>query len=117
MRLGSLGLGANFVLNILFYRLLGMAGPALATLLASLGLGASILHYSAKELQASIRELFDCKFLFRFAAECIGGLLLFSYIQRWLRSVGMHYFWVLMLVAGGYLLCVGLPNMKRFSRA
>ena len=117
MRLGSLGLGANFVLNILFYRLLGMAGPALATLLVSLGLGASILHYSAKELQASIRELFDCKFLFRFAAECIGALLLFSYIQRWLRSVGMHYFWVLMLVAGGYLLCVGLPNMKRFFKS
>ena len=117
MRLGSLGLGANFVLNILFYRLLGMAGPALATLLVSLGLGASILHYSAKELQASIRELFDCKFLFRFAAECIGGLLLFSYIQRWLHSVGMHYFWALMLVAGGYLLCVGLPNMKRFFKS
>lgn len=114
MRLGFIGLGANLVLNILLYRLLGIAGPALATLLVSLGLGIAILHYSAKELNASIRELFDCTFLLRFAAECIGGVLLFSNIQRLLYSGGMHYLWVLILTAGSYLLCVGLPNLKRF---
>ena len=117
MRLGLLGLGANFILNILLYQLLGIAGPALATLLVSLGLGISILHYSAKELHASIRELFDCKFLLRFAAECIGGVLLFTCIQRRLCSGGMYYLWVLLLTAGGYLLCVGLPNLRRFFRS
>ena len=117
MRLGLLGLGANFLLNILLYRLLGIAGPALATLLVSLGLGVSILHYSAKELHASIRELFDCKFLLRFAAECIGGVLLFSCIRRRLCSGGMYYLWVLLLTASGYLTCVGLPNLKRFFKS
>lgn len=117
MRLGLLGLGANFILNILLYQLLGIAGPALATLLVSLGLGISILHYSAKELHASIRELFDCKFLLCFAAECIGGVLLFTCIQRRLCSGGMYYLWVLLLTAGGYLLCVGLPNLRRFFRS
>lgn len=116
MRLGFLGLGANLVLNILLYRLLGIAGPALATLLVSLGLGGAILHYSARELHTTIRGLFDCRFLLRFAAECIGGVLLFSGIQRRLRACGMQYLWVLILTAGGYLLCVGLPNLRRFFR-
>lgn len=116
MRLGFLGLGANLVLNILLYRLLGIAGPALATLLVSLGLGGAILHYSARELHTTIRGLFDCRFLLRFAAECIGGVLLFSSIQRRLRACGMQYLWVLILTAGGYLLCVGLPNLRRFFR-
>ena len=117
MRLGALGLGANLILNILLYRLLGITGPALATLLVSLGLGASILHYSAKELRASIHELFDCKFLLCFAAECIGGLLMFSHIQRRLCSSGMHYLWVLLLTAGGYLMCVGGLNLRHFFRS
>ena len=116
MRLGFLGLGAKRVLNILLYRLLGITGPALATLLVSLGLGGAILHYSARELHTTIRGLFDCRFLLRFAAECIGGVLLFSGIQRWLRACGMQYLWVLILTAGGYLLCVGLPNLRRFFR-
>lgn len=117
MQLGALGLGANLILNILLYRLLGITGPALATLLVSLGLGASILHHSAKELHTSICELFDCKFLLHFVAECIGGVLLFSHIQWRLCSSGIHYLWVLLLTAGGYLVCVGVPNLRRFFRS
>lgn len=114
MRLGFLGLAANFVLNILFYRLMGFAGPALATLLVSLGLGITILHFSAKELHTSIRGLFDCKYLLTFALECIGGTAAFSAARRWLETTQMHYLAVMIAVCAGYALCVGLPNAKRF---
>lgn len=114
MRLGFLGLAANFVLNILFYRLMGFAGPALATLLVSLGLGITILHFSAKELHTSIRGLFDCKYLLIFALECIGGTVVFSAARRWLETTQMHYLAVMIAVCAGYALCVGLPNAKRF---
>ena len=114
MRLGFLGLAANFVLNILFYRLMGFAGPALATLLVSLGLGITILHFSAKELHTSIRGLFDCKYLLTFALECIGGTAVFSAARRWLETTQMHYLAVMIAVCAGYALCVGLPNARRF---
>lgn len=117
MRLGFIGLSANFILNIFLYQLLGIAGPALATLLVSLGLGAFILHYSARELQASMCSLFDGKFFLKFAIECIGGVFIFAAVRYWLRAMEMHYFGVLIITAGGFMLCVGLPNIKRFMRA
>lgn len=91
-------------------------GPAIATLLVSLGLGAFILHYSANELHASIHDLFDCKFLMKFTVECIGGVLIFTTVRYWLRTMEMYYLGVFIITCGGYILCVGLPNLKRYDR-
>ena len=114
MRIGLTGLVVNFVLNIIFYHFFGVVGPAIATLLVSLGLGAFILHYSANELHASIHDLFDCKFLMKFTVECIGGVLIFTTVRYWLRTMEMYYLGVFIITCGGYILCVGLPNLKRF---
>ena len=117
MHLGFAALASNAVLNALFYQMLGIAGPALATLLVSLGLGGSMLYFSAKELRSLVRELFDCRFLFRFAVECLCGLAVFGLLQKWLSAKGFHYFLVLLVTAGGYVICVGVPNLKRFMNA
>ena len=117
MHLGFAALASNAVLNALFYQMLGIAGPALATLLVSLGLGGSMLYFSAKELRSLVRELFDCRFLFQFAVECLCGLAVFGLLQKWLSAKGFHYFLVLLVTAGGYVICVGVPNLKRFMNA
>lgn len=117
MRLGFVGLAANFVLNILLYHLLGVVGPALATLLVSLGLGVCILHFSAQQLRASMRELFDRKYLLMFSLECVCGAAAFSVVRYWLCAAGVHYLAVLVIIGAGYVLCVGLPNRKHFMRA
>lgn len=117
MRLGFVGLASNFVLNYLLYQLLGITGPAFATLLVSLGLGGSIMHYSAKELHTSVRGLFDCGFLLKFTLECLCGMVVFTSLQKWLSGNGLNYFLILLIIASGYMLCVGLPNLKRFLNA
>lgn len=117
MRFGFAALASNVVLNYLLYQELGIAGPALATLLVSLGLGVAILHFSAKELHSSIRQLFDCRFLLKFILECLCGLVVFTLLQQWMSTKKLHYFGVLLMIAGGYMVCVGIPNLKRFMIA
>lgn len=116
MRIGFAGLAANFALNILLYQVLGIAGPALATLLVSLGMGALILHFSARELQTSVQGLFDGNFLLKFSVECIAGVAIFAAVRHELRGMGLHYFSVLIIICAGYMVCVGIPNLKRFIR-
>ena len=116
MRMGFAGLAVNFVLNIMLYHLCGLPGPAIATLLVSMGMGILILHCSAKELHATLRDLFDCKFLLKFGIECLGGVLLFTVVQHWLRASGIYYLFILMIVCAGYMLIVGLPNLRRFLK-
>lgn len=115
MKLGFTGLVVNFILNIILYYLCGIPGPAIATLLVSLGMGISILYYSAKELHVTMGELFDCAFAIKFIGECIGGVCVFAAVRYLLKLSGAHYLVVLAVAGGGYMFCVGLLNLKRFK--
>lgn len=92
----------NIILNVLLYRLMGVPGPAVATLVTTLGLGLVILGSGAKELHTGLGALFDIKFLLRFAAESLVLTLLLRCGQQWLAAKGVHYFAILVLVAGVY---------------
>lgn len=116
MQLGFAGLAVNFVLNILLYHLLGIPGPAIATLLVSLGMGSVILHYSAKELRVTIGALFERAFIAKFVGECIGGFCVFAAVRYWLNLNGVYYPLVLIIAGGGYIISLGLLNLKRFSQ-
>lgn len=116
MQLGFAGLAVNFVLNILLYHLLGIPGPAIATLLVSLGMGSVILHYSAKELRVTIGALFERAFIVKFVGECIGGFCVFAAVRYWLNLNGVYYPLVLIIAGGGYIISLGLLNLKRFSQ-
>lgn len=116
MQLGFAGLAVNFVLNILLYHLLGIPGPAIATLLVSLGMGSVILHYSAKELRVTIGALFERAFIVKFVGECIGGFCVFAAVRYWLNLNSVYYPLVLIIAGGGYIISLGLINLKRFSQ-
>ena len=116
MQLGFAGLAVNFVLNILLYHLLGIPGPAIATLLVSLGMGSVILHYSAKELRVTIGAFFERAFIVKFVGECIGGFCVFAAVRYWLNLNGVYYPLVLIIAGGGYIISLGLLNLKRFSQ-
>lgn len=116
MQLGFAGLAVNFVLNILLYHLLGIPGPAIATLLVSLGMGSVILHYSAKELRVTIGALFERAFIVKFVGECIGGFCVFAAVRYWLNLNGVYYPLVLIIAGGGYIISLGLLNLKRLSQ-
>ena len=52
-------LGANFILNIILFKLLGILGPAIATLIITFGLVTVLLVLGGKEIQTSIFGLFN----------------------------------------------------------
>ena len=54
-------LGANFILNVILFKLFGLIGPAIATLIVTFCLISVLLLIGGKEIETSIIYLFDWK--------------------------------------------------------
>ena len=117
MVLGVGTLGANAVLNVVLYGLLGIAGPAVATVLTTLGSGLVILYLGAKELRTGMGHFFDLKFLAVFVLENAAAVPLLYWVQGRLTAMGIHYLLVLGAVAGAYGFGMLALNGKRLLRA
>lgn len=113
MILGLATLGMNGVLNVAFYYLWGINGPAVATLVTSLTMGVVLLSLSARELKGKLSDLFDGKYLLKVVIGSLIAAPLFALLGQWLDAKGMWYFWILMIVCGGYCLIFLLFNAKR----
>lgn len=113
MALGLTTLGMNGVLNVAFYYLWGVNGPAVATLVTSLTMGIVLLSFSARELKGKLRDLFDGKYLLKVSIGSVIAVPLFSLLGRWLEAKNVWYFWILMIICGGYCLIFLLFNVKR----
>lgn len=116
MFLGIGTLGLNAVLNLVLFQWLGLAGPAIATLTVTVLMGVAMLRLSAKELQTNLRSLFDGKYLACFVTEAAILMGLFSWLRKLLEGTELHYFWILVMVAGGYCLTLLALNGKRLLR-
>jgi O-antigen/teichoic acid export membrane protein len=116
MILGFVTLAINGGLNLALYHLWGMNGPAVATLAAGLVMGFVLLCLSARELEGTLRDLFDGKYLLSVGLGSMLGVVLFSMLGRWLEAKGMWYFLILLIVCGGYCLVFLLLNGKRLFR-
>ena len=73
----------NMVLNPLFYTFLGMVGPAIATFLSMLIVLVAQLHFSAKYLELSFREIFPWKRL----GQILLINVLFGFCFGWLKQL------------------------------
>lgn len=116
MLLGLGTLGCNAILNVLLYRLMGITGPAAATLISTVLLGVLMLALSAKELGSRLRNIFDAKYLLLFTAENLVLTFFMSMVQKKLADLGMHYFVILVAVCGAYGIIMLLLNGKRLFR-
>ena len=110
-------LGANAVLNVVLYRLMGLPGPALATLLVTLISGLLILYLSARVLDSKLSRLFDLKCLTVFLGISTALTLGLYQLQQWLMSRGLHYVAVLCITGGSYGLVMAALYGKRLLRA
>lgn len=61
----------NFFLNIIFFYLLGIIGPAIATFIAVFITALLQLLEGTKLMDVSIREIFDLKYLIKFISESL----------------------------------------------
>ena len=106
-------LSANLILNILLFHLLGIVGPALATVIVTLASGVLMLWRSAKALHCHLSDLFNGRFLLLFVIEaliCLGGATL---LRLWLQSQNVPYFAILLITGGAYGGIMLLLNLKR----
>ena len=114
------GLGSvicNLILNTLFYSWLGLIGPAIATLTVTAISGCLMIYFNSRALECKITDFFDLKYLSLFAAESIVLTVALSFFSRWLDKMDVHYFVILVLVAGLYGITMLALNFKRFWKA
>ena len=110
-------LGANAALNVVLYRFLGLPGPAVATLLTTIGSGLLILYLGARELRTKLYRFFDLKFLLLFGVESAAATLLLFRAQAWLAEKGISYVVILVAVCSIYGMSMLLLHGKRLLKA
>ena len=107
---------SNIGLNILFFKLMGLIGPAIATLAVTFAAGILILYFSAKELDGRIRELFDLRFLIKFFAVLTAAVFLFGYIRILLEKLEMNSYLILAVCSACCLTVTASLFLKRLMR-
>ncbi len=92
-----LSLGMNLVLNISFYYLWGMIGPAIATLIVAVLYTWLILRDTTKIIQAKWTEIFNLKELAWFLATLVVAWLVTSVLNQVLLGYGAHRYLAMIL--------------------
>ena len=113
MIIGAGALGLNALLNIILYDLIGLIGPAAATLVTTAVMGAVLIFLGGRELGAKSGDFFDKRFLIIFICE---NLLLTPALftaQRMLADLGVNYFVILVAVCSVYAAVMFLLNGRR----
>lgn len=116
MALAVGALVANLVLNLALFHVLGLIGPAIATLIVTLGTGIAMLHVAAKGLGAGVKAFFDLRYLARLAAESVAAVAAFCFVRTGLEQLNLPYLAVMILTGGACFLVLGALNGKRFAR-
>lgn len=96
----------NLVFNILFFKMFGIVGPALCTLLLSFGYSLFLLSYSAKLLDSRLRDLFDFKEIILLTSEIVVlGIVIKNlqfiaaqYINHYISMIFIYLFYLVVLL-------------------
>lgn len=113
MSISVITMSLNAVLNIIGYKLLGLVGPALVTLLLTLGMTIALLHYGAREIHTRIIELFDLKEIGIIGIQIISIGVLTYFFSTYLYQKHISYIISLIVCYGIYILLLGVMNYKR----
>ena len=119
-QLMAVGIGSlvlNGVLNVALYHTIGILGPAIATLLATIVAGVLMLYFSAEELGTKLYKLFDGKYLWLFLLESVFLTTALIALRHMLELWDVHYFLTLIMIAGLYGIVMILLNGKRLFNA
>lgn len=115
MTYSLVSLGMNFVLNILLYRLIGMLGPAIATLVSTFVYTLLVLHSSAKELNIGVSKLFVIKDIVSFVIKLfVTGIPLY-FAKNILLGFGVNKYVLMIVIAGMFVLINFVLNLKKIK--
>ena len=119
MCLGGGALAANALLNLALFYVFGVPGPAVATLLTTVATGVLMLRFSAREMQAGLKDLFEWKHLVVFMLESAVLTFALHFLQTRLVACGMHYLVIILVVGllyGGVMLLLQGKHIFRLLR-
>lgn len=92
----------NFILNITLYKIVGFIGPAISTVIITLGTTFVMFSISCKILNISPMKILDKKELLEFIFKLIITSILFCCLKDLLYNYGVHKYLVLFICAGGF---------------
>ena len=113
MILSTVTLGVNFILSICAFKMFGIIGPAIITLIATIVYTVVILNFSATILQGAFSQLFDLKELLLFSAELCGLAIMCYILKSTLYKLGATFVVALIVTYGLFCLVALLLNYKK----
>ncbi len=113
MSIAGATVGLNIILNVVFFKLFGIVGPAIATVAVSFLSGVAIMKSSAEVLETKMLNFFDVKFLLCFIAESIITVCACSFIKDILSEFNLNYFVLMVIICFIYGSVMVLLNGKR----
>lgn len=112
MKISIVSLGANAVLNMVFYQIFGFVGPAVATVVISVATTGTLFAHSLKILHAKTSDVIQFSQFFSFILEVLACAAVFRWIGTQLEQFGVQEFLVLAVSGGGMCGTVLLINRK-----
>lgn len=111
-----LSLGLNLVLNISFYYIWGMIGPAIATVIAAIVYTLLILQDTIKVIKAKWTEVFHVKEIAVFLTSLIVMWFVGTLLDELLNYVGLHQYISMFLSMAVFGVAILLLHFKKIIR-
>lgn len=108
-------LGCNTVFNILFYRIFGFIGPAIATVLVTMILTVFLAEMSAKSLETSIWKLIEWKDFFCFVCELTVAGIICVCAKKLLEQIATNSAIILFILGGTYVVGILILNKHKIT--
>lgn len=113
MKYSIISLVANAVLNILLFKTIGLAGPALATLIVTLIYSIMIMRRTIKILGVKRSDILEIKDILLFIITLVICGALFSVADRELLKIGLNQYIAMIMTMGGFGILVLIINFKK----
>ena len=104
MRISIGSLFANLILNIILYKMLGVIGPSIATLLIMFVSGLLMIHFSAVTMGTKMREIFNIKILLSHLIKITVLCMVEGLLKHILDGVIDNYLVTLVICFGTYFI-------------
>lgn len=116
MRVSCGALVVNLALNPLLYQLMGLIGPAVATVIVTSGANAILLAKSAEILKENITALFDGKHVLLYGLQASVLSAALRPARVYLEQAGLHYAIIFAAVGGAFVGAMLLLNRKEIKK-
>lgn len=116
MRVSCGALAVNLALNPLLYQLMGLIGPAVATVIVTSGANAILLAKSAEILKENITALFDGKHVLLYGLQASVLSAALRPARVYLEQAGLHYAIIFAAVGGAFVGAMLLLNRKEIKK-